>query len=208
MYKIIQTGSGGNAVLYNNATVLVDCGVAFAKLKPYIGNIQLVLLTHTHKDHLQLNTLLKLQQLRPSIRIGCGAWMQEHIQGLMNIDVYHYNKFYDYGQFKIAIVKLYHDVPNCGYRILLPEYKIFHATDTAHLYGITAHHYDLYAIESNYDEAKAYQAIQQAQAQGTFCHAAGSVKTHLSHRQARDFVNANRKKGSQFLRLHTSHTYG
>lgn len=46
-YKVINTGSDGNAILINGE-ILIDCGVSFKKIEPYYKNIKLVLLTHVH----------------------------------------------------------------------------------------------------------------------------------------------------------------
>ena len=56
MYKVIATGSTGNAVVYHK-TVLVDIGIPFSKLKPYVKDLQIVLLTHIHTDHINISTL-------------------------------------------------------------------------------------------------------------------------------------------------------
>ncbi len=206
MYHVISTGSKGNAVIYHNS-ILVDCGVSYAKLKPFQKDLQIVLLTHIHGDHLQLKTLKKLQSERPTLRIGCCQWLAPLLSELNNVDVYEVGKIYNYGVFKVSPVKLYHDVENCGYRIFKDNYKIIHCTDTAHLKSITAKDYDLYAIEHNYDQEKAEQAIKEAQETGKFCHATGSIHTHLSTRQAWDFIQANRKETSKVLELHQSAEY-
>ena len=96
---------------------------------------------------------------------------------------------------------------NCGYRIFTENYKIFHATDTAHLQGITAKNYDLYAIEHNYDEWKAQNAIEEARKERKYCHAIGSIETHLSWQQAREFINQNKKENSEILELHQSKSF-
>jgi len=44
--EVVQTGSKGNAVLVDN--ILIDCGVSFKKLSPYVRRLKLVLLTHVH----------------------------------------------------------------------------------------------------------------------------------------------------------------
>lgn len=203
--NVISSGSKGNAVLYGS--VLVDCGVSFSKLKPYIRQIQLVLLTHAHSDHLNVRTLQMLQKARPAVRIGCPEYLVSELSGLDNIDIYQVGVLYDYGRFQVSPVKLYHDVPQIGYRIFIEGKKILHCTDTATLEGITARGYDLYAIEHNYDEEKAQRAIEEARAKGRFCHAAGSIKTHLSWQQAREFIEANRKEDSQILELHKSEKF-
>ena len=47
IYEIIQSGSNGNAIIYNQ-DIMVDCGVSFSKIKPYYKQIKLLLLTHIH----------------------------------------------------------------------------------------------------------------------------------------------------------------
>lgn len=203
MYKVIQTGSAGNAVIYHDS-IMVDCGVAFAAIKPYMYELQIVLLTHEHKDHINLVALKKLQFERPMLRIGCCEWVTKHIEGLRNIDIYRIGDNYDYGKFKISPIKLYHDVPNCGYRIIRNDYKIIHATDTAHLDGIEAKDYDLYAIEHNYNEDTVFESIEKAKAMGEFSHQSLAINSHLSEQQAKDFIYKNKGVKYEVLRLHES----
>ena len=205
--KVISSGSEGNAVIYNNA-IMVDCGVTLKALQEVKRSLKIVLLTHKHSDHLKLRTLQRLQAERPTLRVACGNFLLEELPCIKNIDVLQVGKIYDYGAFKISPVKLYHDVPNFGWRIFLPNgQKIFHATDTAHLEGITAKGYDLYAIEHNYCEEYIQQAIEEARANGEYTHAYGNINTHLSIQQARAFIEANRKESSEVLELHKSRSF-
>lgn len=205
--KVISSGSEGNAVIYNN-TIMVDCGVTLKALQEVKRSLKIVLLTHKHGDHLKLRTLQRLQAERPTLRVACGNFLLEELPCIKNIDVLQVGKIYDYGAFKVSPVKLYHDVPNFGWRIFLPNgQKIFHATDTAHLEGITAKGYDLYAIEHNYCEEYIQQAIEEARANGEYTHAYGNINTHLSIQQARAFIEANRKESSEVLELHKSRSF-
>ena len=205
--KVISSGSEGNAVIYNN-TIMVDCGVTLKALQEVKRSLKIVLLTHKHGDHLKLRTLQRLQAERPTLRIACGNFLLEELPCIKNIDVLQVGKIYDYGAFKVSPVKLYHDVPNFGWRIFLPNgQKIFHATDTVHLEGITAKGYDLYAIEHNYCEEYIQQAIEEARANGEYTHAYGNINTHLSIQQARAFIEANRKESSEVLELHKSRSF-
>lgn len=206
MFNIIKSGSEGNAVVYNK-TIMVDCGVSFKALQEIAEGLQVVLLTHKHNDHINLKTLTKLQSKHPNIRVACCEWMIEELPNIKNIDVLEIGKIYNYGNFKVSPVKLYHDVPNCGYRIFIDDYKIFHATDTAHLEGISAKGYDLYAVEHNYDEEKALNAIKEAQEEGKYCHAIGSIETHLSKKQAKEFIDNNKKETSEVVELHKSKSF-
>ena len=205
--KVISSGSEGNAVIYNNA-IMVDCGVSFKALQEVKRSLKIVLLTHKHSDHLKLRTLQRLQAERPTLRVACGDFLLEELPCIKNIDVLQVGKIYDYGAFKVSPVKLYHDVPNFGWRIFLPNgQKIFHATDTVHLEGISAKGYDLYAIEHNYCEEYIQQAIEEARANGEYTHAYGNINTHLSIQQARAFIEANRKESSEVLELHKSRSF-
>lgn len=44
-YNIISSSSDGNAILINDK-VLIDCGVSYTKLKPFVKEIRVILLTH------------------------------------------------------------------------------------------------------------------------------------------------------------------
>ena len=205
--QVISSGSDGNAVIYNNA-IMVDCGVSLKALQEVKRSLKIVLLTHKHSDHLKIRTLQRLQAERPTLRVACGNFLLEELPCIKNIDVLQVGKIYDYGAFKVSPVKLYHDVPNVGWRIFLNNgQKIFHATDTVHLEGITAKGYDLYAIEHNYCEEYIQEAIEEARANGEYTHAYGNINTHLSIQQARAFIEKNRKESSEVLELHKSRSF-
>ena len=59
-YNIISTGSDGNATILEDF-VLIDCGVPYKALEPYVPKLKLVLLTHIHSDHFQKRTIKPCQ---------------------------------------------------------------------------------------------------------------------------------------------------
>lgn len=203
VHQVIHSGSEGNAVLYHEH-ILVDIGVPFASIKPLLYKIQLVLLTHEHKDHLNIDTLRRLCKERPTVRVGCCEWMLPHLEGIKNVDVFEIGKEYDYVHFSLIPVRLYHDTQNCGYKIFRKGHKIFHATDTSHLNGIQARGYDLYALEHNYDEEIINQIIAEKEAAGMFSYEKGAVNSHLSEQAARQFIFNNAGENYEALRLHES----
>ena len=205
MIEIISSGSKGNAILYWDS-ILVDCGVPFIQLKPFYKQIQIVLLTHVHFDHFNKATIQRLASLRPSIRFAMASHMVEYMEGISNVDVLEIGRLYDYGNFQISPVKLYHDVPNVGWRIFKYGVKIIHATDTAHMQGISAKWYDLYCLETNYDETTIADLIAAKRARGEFAHEQGAINSHLSIQQAQDFFINNRGPHSSMVRLHESKT--
>lgn len=211
MINVVASGSTGNCVIYGN-NIAVDLGIGFSKIKPFLYDIQIVLLTHEHlSDHLHLNTLKKLASERPTLRIGCGAHMLKFLDGYKNVDVFEAGKWYDYGSFKIAPFYLYHDVVNFGYRIFIKQpngeyYKILHATDSCHMEGIEAKNYSAYCLEFNYNEDTIHDLIKAIEDSGGYAYQKGAINSHLSEQQARDFIFKNGGKDAKVVRLHESKT--
>ena len=73
-YNIISTGSDGNATILEDF-VLIDCGVPYKALEPYVSKLKLVLLTHIHSDHFKKQTIKRLAAERPTLRFGCCRWL-------------------------------------------------------------------------------------------------------------------------------------
>lgn len=203
MYNVLSSGSKGNCIIYHD-TIAVDMGIPYSNIKEFKNDLQIVLLTHRHGDHLNISTIKKLAFERPTLRFACGVFLAEFLQGIKNVDILEAGKVYDYNAFKVSPIVLYHDVPNFGYRIFKNDTKIIHATDTSHLEGITAKDYDLYAIESNYNDDTIFDSIKREKSKGNFAYQEGAINSHLSEQQARDFIFKNRGEHSKVLRLHES----
>lgn len=204
-YDVISTGSKGNAVVINDI-ILIDCGVSFKALKAVYKKLKIICLTHGHSDHFNKTTLRRLAAERPALRFACGEWLKS---GLLecevkesNIDILKFNKKYDYGAFKISPVKLYHDVPNCGYRVYFGDKKMFYATDTSTLEGIEAKGYDLYMLEANYGEDEIEERIQRKQEQGIYAYEYRAKSNHLSKEQCDAFIINNCNANSGYVYLH------
>ena len=153
-YKIINSGSDGNGLIVEE-TILIDCGVTFKSLKDYYKKLRIVLLTHIHQDHFNKSTIKKLAYERPTLRFGCCKWLVKDLVDCgvnkKNIDVYKIDKIYSYKDFKIIPITLYHDVPQCGYKLKINDKKLLYATDTNKINHIIAKNYDYYFIEGNYE---------------------------------------------------------
>ena len=133
-YEVLATGSTGNAVVIDGQ-ILVDCGVPYKVVKPVAKALRLVLLTHWHGDHFRKSTLHALAADRPALRFGCCRWMVRPLveAGVKpaNIDLYDFDRRYSYGDFTVEPVPLVHDVPNCGYKLLLPSGKVLYPDEIA-----------------------------------------------------------------------------
>lgn len=200
-YKIINTGSNGNATIVENI-ILIDCGISFKKLKPYINDLKLVLLTHIHTDHFNKSTIKRLAYERPTLRFGCCSWLVQELIGCgvnkRNIDVYEFNTKYTYNSnLVIETIELYHDVPNCGYRVFINNDKVIYMTDTRTLVGISAINYDLYLVEANYENEEELHKRAQNE------YYESRVKcTHLSKEYTINWLLNNMGDSSKYVFMH------
>lgn len=204
-YDIISTGSQGNAVVIND--VLIDCGVPFKDLKGVYKRLNLVLLTHKHSDHFKPTTIQRLARERPTLRFGCCRWMVRRLiqcgVRTSNIDVFEIGARYAYNkQLAVSPVKLYHDVPNCGYRLYFGRTRVFYATDTRTLEGISAKGYDYYFVEANYITEEIKQKIAEKRANGEYPYEVRAMNEHLSKEEANDFIYQNMSQKSKYIYLH------
>lgn len=205
-YKIISTGSKGNAVILNDE-ILIDCGVPYKALKPYVKGLKLVLLTHIHSDHFKPETIRKLANERPTLRFGCGKWLLPSVIACgvrkTKIDIYIPNTKNQYtSDLQLIMIPLKHNVSNCGYKIYLKDEKIFYATDCNNLDGIDAPGYDYYMIEANYADEEIWERIRQKEETGQYCYEYDVLNNHLSKKKADDFIVANANENSKYIYLH------
>lgn len=204
-YKIISSCSTGNATIIKDI-ILIDCGVNFKRLEKYYKKLKIVLLTHIHSDHFKKETIKRLAKERPTLRFACCEWLLEPLLECgvprKNIDILQIGTRYDYKLFKIVPIKLYHDVPQCGYRILFDDYKVIYMTDTKTVEGINAKNYDLYLIEGNYEDEELKERIRKKQEVQQYCYEYRARYTHLSKGQASDFLLKNMGDNSEYVFMH------
>lgn len=205
-FNIISTGSKGNAVILNDE-ILIDCGVPYKAIKPYVKGLKLVLLTHIHSDHFKPETIRKLANERPTLRFGCGVWLLSSTVACgvpkWRIDLYTPNLKNRYTDgLSLAMIPLTHNVPNCGYKIEIDGEKLFYATDTNSLDNVTAKDYDYYFIEANYEDNEIQERIREKEENGDYAYERQVLNNHLSKQKADDFLAQNAGINSQFIYLH------
>lgn len=204
-YNIISTGSKGNAVVINDA-ILVDCGVPYKWVESVVPKLKLVLLTHIHSDHFRPSTLRRIAEERPLLRFGCCRWLVSNLLAAgipsRSIDVLKPGTMYGYGICNVIPVLLTHNVPNRGYKIHFPIGKVFYATDTNNLNGITARHYDLYMIEANYEDEEIKAKIAAKKAAGEYAYEVQAMHNHLSKSKCDNFIYRNIGPGGEYVYLH------
>ena len=203
---VISTGSQGNAVLVNNC-ILIDCGVSYKAVEPYVYQLQLVLLTHIHSDHFRPSTLRRLAQERPGLRFGCCRWLVPDLVHadvpVSSIDLLETGKTARYTIGAVTPFLLKHDVPNCGYKLLLDSGKqVFYATDTNDLNGIKAKNYDLYLVEANYTDEDIRRRLAEKKEKGEYPYERRVLEYHLSKAKCDDFIYENIGPQGEFIYLH------
>lgn len=204
-YQILGTGSSGNAVIVGKS-VLIDCGISFKRIRPYLNEVKLVLLTHIHGDHFNRTTIRLLADEKPLLRFGVCKWLVSPLVDIgvkpQQIDVFETGKAYDYKLCKVIPFPLVHDVPNCGYKLHFPGGKAIYATDTANLNGVDAKDYDLYLIEGNYGKEEIKARIAEKRMNGQYPYELRVMGTHLSREQCDDFIARNIGSTGKYVYLH------
>lgn len=208
IFNVISSGSKGNAVLLMDGTLLIDCGVSFARLAKHVRNIKLVLLTHRHGDHFNRATVKKIASERPTLRWACCEWMVALLVdcGVKTdrIDLVRFGDGIHYGDLRLDIrpFELYHDVPNCGWDIKTPEVKAIYATDTGSLDGVEAKNYDLYLLEANHTTKGLEERAKAKIDRGEFAYEIRAAENHLSEEQAMNWLAENAGPTSEYVFLH------
>ena len=204
-YKIISTGSQGNAIVLNKI-ILLDCGVPFKALKEVYKDLRIVLLTHIHGDHFNKTTIRKLAAERPTLRFACCKWLTSELLecgvSIHNIDSLEIGRIYDYKMFKVSPVKLYHDVDNAGWRVFQNAEKAIYMTDTVTLEGISAKNYDLYLVEANYITEELEERIRSKETSGEYVYEYRVRNVHLSKEKADEWLLDNIGENSEAIYIH------
>ena len=204
-YNIISSGSQGNAVILNDA-VLIDCGVPYKQLAPYVPKLKLVLLTHIHSDHFCKRTLRRLAAERPTLRFGCCRWLASPLVAAgvpeRQIDLLKPRVMYGYGLCNVIPFELTHNVPNCGYKVHFGNGKVIYATDTNNLDGIQAIGYDLYLIEANYNDEDIRRRIKEKRMAGQFAYEEQAFRNHLSEAKCTEFLLRNMRGNGIAIPMH------
>ncbi len=221
--EIIGSSSKGNCIVVEDVLML-DCGVRYYKIKKYLPKVKLIFISHDHLDHLLPTTIKKIAYNYPTIKFLTGS--EEVVKKLVdcNINVkniyvlpskrdYSYfdsynTKWYDLGLLKVQLQGLYHDTQNYALKWELNGKKGIYIIDTARVDHIKAKNYDLYLIESNYNEELLNQHIQECIDNGDnenklyYLHRVPRV--HLSDTQCNDFLIENMGSNSEYIKLHQS----
>lgn len=205
-YEILKTGSKGNCIIVEDKFML-DCGVPYKVVEPYLKDIKLIFISHIHGDHLNKTTVEKIAYNYPNIKFVCGVEVNDSIvnYGVVQKNVYGLfcDIWYCLGMCNVKVNYLYHDVPNYALSLFYKNKTLFYATDTSKIDHIVAKDYDTYLIEANYytnDELD--EKILEAQEKGEFTYLNRVKQTHLSQLDAINWLDKNKGENSHFMFIH------
>lgn len=204
-YEVISTGSKGNCVIIEN--VMIDIGVPFKKIKDKLYDVQVLLLTHIHSDHIKESTLKNIVVMFPHIKIFGNyevvQFFSEYPINVVNEGVPfpaldHVIK----GTGLITPFKCIHDVVTYGYIWEFRGKSIIYATDTSDLRHAPEREYDYFFIESNHDITK---LLNIASNRSFGYNVIAGAKRHMSTQTAKAFYYMNRRdKDAKLIELHQS----
>lgn len=163
----LYSGSSGNSLFVetSNTKVLIDVGVSCKKIETAlqtlnvdINDIDAILVTHEHSDHVSgLPVLTK--KFNIPIYANQETWdampeVQEKVQSDMQ-NTFLPNERFDIGDLKILPFQIPHDAANpCGFNLFYGNQKISIATDLGHMDVKLAKNLEessFILLEANYD---------------------------------------------------------
>ena len=160
--KVIASGSKGNCTLIqtNKIKILIDIGIGYQQLASELEkinlepqNIDAILITHTHSDHIKgLPALVK----KTNLKVYMLEEMEpELIKKIPENNLHLYSNPLMLEDLTINLIRISHDVAGVGFIIEHNGHSLVYITDTGYInrkYIPLMKNKDLYIIESNHDE--------------------------------------------------------
>ena len=157
---ILSSGSKGNTTYVETETtrILIDIGNSckyvkerFKELNIDPKNIDGILITHTHKDHIKGLEVFTKQY---NTKVYCTNKMFKYIDYIKNYEFIISDNF-KIGDINIKVIKTSHDTEDSnGYILSSNDHSLVYITDTGYInqkYFESLTNHDVYILESNHD---------------------------------------------------------
>lgn len=210
-YNVLASSSKGNCIIIEDK-IMLDCGVSYRTIKPYLKDLKLIFISHLHTDHLNKVCIRQTAYNYPTKKYICGN--KEVVNELVkngvkkeNIFLLDNNKWYDLGICKCRVEPTTHDVMNNLLKLEYNNEKLIYIVDTANVDNIEAKDYNYFFIEQNYDESTLEKHINEAIEENDdnkLYYLRRVPYTHLSKQQAIDFLIENMGNSAVYIPIHKS----
>ena len=205
-YKILSSGSIGNAVRIRN--IMIDCGIAFSKMKEELYRCQYLLITHDHQDHVKPAVLRKIVEQFPNIEIYSTYKVARINDAVTAINTDYLPITLARANCEMWAVPVPHNTVCFGYVLAFDDLNVLYATDlknTDELSQFTEKgklRYDYTFLEANYDETKLRMLGDSWH--GQYNAYVDSSERHLAKDETLRFYAKYRKEGGELIELHKS----
>ena len=205
-YHILSSGSIGNAVRIRN--IMIDCGIAFNKMKEDLYKCQYLLITHDHQDHVKPAVLNQIVSQFPNIEIYSTYKVARINDAVMAINTDYLPIWLARARCNMWAIPVPHNTLCFGYVLRFDDLDILYATDLKNTVELgrfteeTGIRYDYTFLEANYDETKLRMLGNEWH--GQYNAYVDSSERHLSKDEALRFYARFRKEGGELIELHKS----
>ena len=208
-YKILSSGSIGNAVRIRN--IMIDCGIAFNRMKDELYKCQYLLITHDHKDHVKPEVLNHIVTEFPNIKIYSTYKVARLNDAAIAINTDYLPIFLERAGCNMWAVPVPHSTLCFGYVLRFKDLDVLYATDlkrTKELEEFTDQNgirYDYTFLEANYDPEKLRMLGDSWH--GQYNAYVDSSERHLSKDESLKFYIKHKKEGGEYIELHKSRRF-
>ena len=205
-YTILSSGSSGNAVRIRN--IMIDCGIAFNKMKEELYKCQYLLITHEHQDHVKPAVLKQIESQFPNIEIYSTYKVARISDAITAINTDYLPIWLSKAACSMWAIPVPHNTLCFGYVLRFDDLDVLYATDlktTEDLERFTEDigiRYDYTFLEANYDETKLRLLGDSWHVQ--YNAYIDSSERHLAKDESLRFYVKYRKEGGQYIELHKS----
>ena len=205
-YTILSSGSIGNAVRIRN--IMIDCGIAFNKMKEELYKCQYLLITHEHQDHVKPAVLRQIVAQFPNIEIYSTYKVARISDAVTAINTDYLPIYLPKAECNMWAIPVPHNTLCFAYVLRFGDLDVLYGTDlknTADLERFTDEkrlRYDYIFLEANYDDTKL--ALLGNEWHGQYNAYIDSSERHLAKDESLKFYVKYRKEGGEHLELHKS----
>ena len=205
-YKILSSGSIGNAVRIRN--IMIDCGIAFNKMKEELYKCQYLLITHDHQDHVKPAVLKQITEQFPNIEIFSTYKVARMNDAVTAINTDYLPILLPNASCRMWAVPVPHNTICFAYVLRFDDLDLVYATDlkrTDELEEFTEKEglrYDYTFLEANYDQTKL--RLLGDTWHGQYNAYVDSSERHLAKDDSLRFYVKHKKEGGEYIELHKS----